>query len=196
MWSLPSLECVANALKFSDNLLKIDSGINTYQLSLAFSLLSVVPNLNLRHLQLTKCTVAGSDFLEFLRQTSTMTELNLSGVKILKHRGRVCNPIELKLTDLGLEHGGTSTDWIFEHLHVIEVSNHLKFSVFRPLGRATHLSRSSLVCVATSTICKLSRSISITWLIRCVQNLLSFGNACILNRSDLRICVSPKMMLR
>lgn len=129
MWCIKSLNKASNPFKFSENVLEIKS-VNSSNLTAALSALSIVPDENffdrIHHLQLTKCTVIGSDFLELLRQTPNLKELNLIAVKVGKCDGRICNPIKLKLSDLGLEHGNESTEWMFEHLHCTEVSNHLK----------------------------------------------------------------------
>lgn len=84
----------------------------------------------LGQLELHKCTVVGSEFLELLRQSSSITALILHNVKI-EQRDEFCDPVNLKVTDLSMQHKNDSSDWIFDHLRCAGISNYLKIYEFQ-----------------------------------------------------------------
>lgn len=79
----------------------------------------------LTQLEFDKCTIDGSQLLKFLRNCPTIKMLAMHEVEI-ENRDECNDPVELKLTDLALQHMDESTDWIFNHFHCIEVSNYLE----------------------------------------------------------------------
>lgn len=76
-------------------------------------------------LDLSFCTVEGSELLRMLRDHPTITALRLRDIEI-NRRKFFCEPLKLKLTELALQSFNESTDWILNHLNCSQVTNFLR----------------------------------------------------------------------
>lgn len=81
---------------------------------------------NLAQLHLSSCTFDGPNFLNLLRNCSSLKALLILPKCEILDTSKIVIPVTLKLTDLSLHNKDESTDWIMDHLHCTEISNYLE----------------------------------------------------------------------